>query len=466
MSRTAPIGLRISSGTYHSPFVGSSNYFFEKQNKQNLALKKALAPLNKTLKWLSGPNKKGGLVVLQPGLMPIHAVLRLKKCLHLAYGQSHTWYTDKILAYIPVSSRFNTPNFVNLNNNLAYDMVKTFKKLCIHRRQSSRRVLTQKNKTAFNPIALGRNADIKPTSGFEKTKFKTQVFSCNGSKLNSRGVAQQLYSLKQAWFDFGALSSKNTSFEAFDSKSPFSYNVGPLMILKTKIQDQMAAKGTQPEKLIYTKVRTCAALLWLGLNFFFYNKPTPATVSKAALPALSTPYGGRPAKTPDHAYHIQNLDEALKNQNIDFDGLKHYPKSSVVTAESSRKSLRSGNQNLWHKQLSFDNVRTHVVSHVAPKIAVSRSAHERCNINLFGFLVGAFAPGLKQTCLNNGPQPWAKKKDIGPKIALSLAVWKQQNSAPARTKPGLGRLKTCMVLELGLHMKNRKALTPALSLRL
>jgi hypothetical protein len=97
MSRIPPASIRLTSQTFHSPFVGTSVFYYNTQLKQNLTLQKAIQKLGKNLEFLTNPTRRRTLSVLQSGLLPISTQLRAKQMLTLQFIQSHYWFTRKTM---------------------------------------------------------------------------------------------------------------------------------------------------------------------------------------------------------------------------------------------------------------------------------------------------------------------------------------------------------------------------------
>lgn len=113
MSRVPPIGLRISSGTQNTPFIGTSKYYYYNQLKQNLTFKKGLMMLGKQLAFpttLHNPKANrvtkssprilwGGLEIFQSGLLPISTLIKAKQYFNLQIFQSKYLFKKKVICF-------------------------------------------------------------------------------------------------------------------------------------------------------------------------------------------------------------------------------------------------------------------------------------------------------------------------------------------------------------------------------
>lgn len=95
MSRIPPASTRLSSGTLNYAFLGTSNYFFVNQLKQNLALQHALQLGGYLFYNYARFTKKKRKPIVHPCVLPIVSQLRAKKFFNLQFNQSQSWFMLK-----------------------------------------------------------------------------------------------------------------------------------------------------------------------------------------------------------------------------------------------------------------------------------------------------------------------------------------------------------------------------------
>ena len=115
MSRLRPANLRQTSKTLNYGATGTSNYYYSLQLKQQLALKKALLSVGKSLVFPSATLKKGRRNVLQPAVLPLNIQLRAQKYLTLQTTNSK-WFFNKTLCLASIWLDLNKSKFFETLN--------------------------------------------------------------------------------------------------------------------------------------------------------------------------------------------------------------------------------------------------------------------------------------------------------------------------------------------------------------
>lgn len=102
MSRTNPIGLRISSKTLNSSFIGIDSYYFYSQLKQNLVINQVTQQLSKYNAFPAsqvGKHNADRFCVLYPALLPINSVFIAKQLFSIQYTVNKRRFFSTALYY-------------------------------------------------------------------------------------------------------------------------------------------------------------------------------------------------------------------------------------------------------------------------------------------------------------------------------------------------------------------------------
>jgi hypothetical protein len=454
MSRIPPSSIRLTCATQDSPFVGTSQYFFETQAKQNLALIQTAKPLGRVLRWPLGPTKRGALCVLQPGVLPIYAQLRTQRYVCLMLSQSHSWFNTKILSCgqhahvsLDVVQKFN-PMF-----SLTFGLLPlpfAFAKAKEKQRQDKSSKVANPNggsfETSLQHDAIKQLNVAKPKKGASKripkpvmenlwkpqTQLKRRTAKAAGGWHISSVVT---YSMSRLALGY----DNNWPWNNWPLFNIHDYGLGVKLSLK-QLQSQGKLQKPLQSLLSLQRLR----LAWKRKKSYLSSKPNRA----ASYVSFLRQYGAKATKATclfmllcmqqltgkvydpksntlvanitaseigssskfkkqSHYYDFQYLEQIEPYQNFQLYGSKHLPKAAVNVrvldpwskqrgskgALSVKPRLRSRRVNTG---LSVSQYTNSVLTNVSPKIAIDRSFNAKVGLNLFSFILGQFAPCAKQ----------------------------------------------------------------------
>jgi hypothetical protein len=519
MSRIPPSSIRLTCATQDSPFVGTSQYFFEAQAKQNLALIQIAKPLGRVLKMPLGPTKRGALCVLQPGVLPIYAQLRTQRYVCLMLSQSHSWFNTKILS-------------CGQHAHVSLDVVQKFNpmfSLTLCKDKSSKVANTDGGsfETSLQHDAIKHISVAKPKKGESKRIPKPVMENLWKPQTQTR-LKRRMAKAPEA-FHISSVVRYSMSRLALGYDNRWPWNNWPLFNARDHgLGVKLSLKHLQSQSKLQKSLQYLLSLQRVRLAWKIkksYSSSKPNSKSAASYVSFLRQYGTKATKATclfmllcmqqltgkvydsksntlvanitaseigssskfkkqSHYYDFQYLEQIEPCQNLQLYGSKHLPKAAVNIrvldpwskqrhgsqgALSVKPRLRSRRANTG---LSVSQYANGVLTNVSPKIAIDRSFNAKVGINLFSFILGQFAPCAKQHLwpqdnfqlgnVNKAPDMRLRHTKVKMHKSYDRQIKNPvfmpcSHGTPWYLKAGSGRLKTCVIFDLKLHSQGSEA---------
>ena len=520
MSRIPPASTRLSSGTLNYVFIGTSNYFFVNQLKQNLALQHTFRCGQHLLYNYARITKRKRKPIVHPCVLPIYTQLRAKNFFNLQFNQSQSWFLEKAQsgAVGLVLSRC----LVALSHFVACP--------------TSGQRLKPKPTSGLGRFKLNAFDGIKslsfaPETRFSKTNFRTRGYQTYAGLSSLFGCLKKTEALP-----WTSAYASNISLMMFKfSKKPNANRLQNQASLNSIacINNQRQAYGGMADwgknhefvRLLQQQLQTRFKSGNSGLTPHAYEIVNPGYKSRAvdfmlfciveligAKPRLFSEQSALSKLNPNGLtnhnavkkptrYDYFSLKELSQTQSARLtypplekpkqparlDGLKlaHYDHNAesrdekIYKGSTPRGSLHTGGQGIDVYALKMN-----VVRHVNPKLSVARTFFNPAQCHLFTFSEGRFAKCVKQSLEFTRKNVF--KQAFKPKAACGAAEKRVnvkhtfnaqslrcpsfgalRTSYGSKTKTGLARSKTSLVFKCSFHGHNKSPeLRPSLSIRL
>lgn len=484
MTRIPPSCLRYTSGALGSPFVGTSSYYFERQNKQNIALHAAIKPLNRVLKMRALRCRKTEPFVLQPGLHPVYTQLKALSYVKHMLHMSHSWFKNKTLScashmYLGI---FRNPkkHQAQLQNKLAC----TAAIECPRPRAIDALVHMNQKRAKKAPMLTRRisqklpyycmHTKKRPQKPFYYRKIrnaqcnyiKNQTsFYCSVTPSNLHGAAKEKQTLNGVHSDVYYYGLQYTMAK---------YSVALRRGYWASLQSFTSAMGKPQNKQHHKKAHVSniglrrtpkAPCVFMLLCMHMIKHKIYDIPSGSYVPGLKLGMHQSGSKKRKQFFDFQTLKHVPQDYRVNCTAGQHFPKAAC---KSKRQRRRGG------APVDVGAYNLCDIYNARPKVALSRSFNKPLGLALFLYINGLLTYAKTQS-IHRGikckVQHGNVTKPQGFKALSSLTGHGYDSRACSMhlsNKDGISRLKTCLVFDLKLMGQNQdvKSLRPTLSIRL